>query len=753
MAQFDDRIVHFISRSGYKPAKPKSVAKKLGVTKKSVISFRDALQRLVDSGRARIGQDGRVHAPTRAGSLVGILKTIRSGDGYVNLHEPMGKHTEVFVAAEDMRDALSGDEVLVQLTEQRRGGGKRCGRITEVLKRAATEFVGTYFESESRGMVNVDGDVFRAAIPVGDPGAKGARTDDKVVIELVQYPTYHKSAEGVITKVLGPSGEPEVDLLATIHTFGLPHEFPHDVVEEAHQQAEQFDEDELRDREDCIKETIVTIDPADARDFDDAISLTKTADGHWHLSVHIADVSHFLPEGSRLDEEAQHRGTSVYLPLHVIPMIPEVISNGLASLQQDRVRFAKSVRIEFTADGIPLSTDFHRTAIKVTRRFSYDEVMPIVRAPDEFKSQVSAPVRALLCRMHELAMILRTRRIKTGALDLEIPEMVLEYDGHSQVVGAHTTKHDDSHKIIEEFMLAANIAVATELTDRDVPFLRRIHADPTPAKLRRFAEFASLFGFEIRKFQSRHALQSLVRQASGHRAQQAINFALLRSLKQAEYSPTEVGHYGLGVDNYCHFTSPIRRYPDLTVHRLVDRIIDGKKRINRKNEHDISRQGRHCSSTERRAERAERDLLRVKLLRFMADRIGDELDTIITGVENFGFFCQGIEIPAEGMVHISALARLDEFIYDPSDYSLTGRNTKREIRLGDPIRVRVAQVDVERRKLDFVLPEDEGPPPTAPAQGELKRKPANADGRSKVGKKPTSRKRRQKAHKPKQKRR
>ncbi|MDA1017258.1 MAG: ribonuclease R [Planctomycetota bacterium] len=751
MAKFDDRIVHFISQSGYKPAKPKSVAKKLGVTKKTVLVFRDALQQLLDTGRARMGSDGRVHAPTRAGAVVGVLKTIRSGDGYVNLHQPMGKHTEVFVAAEDMRDALSGDEVLVVLTERRRGGGTRCGRIVEILKRAATEFVGTYFESKSRGMVKIDGDVFRAAVSVGDPGAKGAHPDDKVVVELVQYPTYSRAAEGVITKVLGPAGEPEVDLLATIHTFGLPHEFPHDVVDEAHIQAEQFDADDLQGREDCTKETIVTIDPADARDFDDAISLKKSADGHWHLGVHIADVAHFIPEGSRLDDEAQHRSTSVYLPLHVIPMIPEVISNGLASLQEKRVRFAKSVRIEFTVDGIPVSTSFHRTAIKVTRRFSYDQVMPIVREPDAFKAKAAAPVRALLSKMHELAMLLRARRVTAGALEMELPEMVLDYDEHSQVVGAHTTEHDDSHKIIEEFMLAANIAVATELTDRRVPFLRRIHADPTPVKLRRFAEFAALFGFEIRKFQSRHALQSLVRQAMGHSAQQAINFALLRSMKQAEYAPSDVGHYGLGVDNYCHFTSPIRRYPDLTVHRLVDRIIDGKKRINRRNESDVARLGRHCSSTERRAERAERDLLRVKLLRFMADRIGDELDATITGVENFGIFCQGIDIPAEGMVHISRLASLDEFTHNPGEYCLTGRSSKRELRLGDRIRVRVASVDVERRKLDFELPEMGDPPSRATSGVSPKRESSKPPRDSASGKQTIQKKRRHKSRKPKSK--
>lgn len=705
MSRIEDRILGFIASADYEPAKPKTLGKKLGITKKTVIEFRDVLTELISSGRARISKDGRVKPPARTGLLHGRLKTIRSGDGYVNLLEPTDKLTEVFIDIRDMRDALSGDEVLVKLTNRRRGGGKRCGTIEEVTTRAASHFVGSYFETARHGMVNVDGDTFQKPVPVGDPGAKDVNVGDKVVIELIRYPSHNRSAEGVITKVLGPAGEPEVDLLAVVHGFGLPFEFPDEVLEEARVQAEQFDEKNLVGREDWTKETIITIDPATARDFDDAISLKRSKDKHWHLAVHIADVTHFVPEGSLLDDEAQHRGTSAYLPRHVIPMLPEVISNGLASLQEKTVRFAKTVLIEFTAEGIPVSTSFHRTAIKVRKRFAYEQVMPIVKDPDEFKSQVSTPIRELLGRMYKLAMILRKRRIKNGALELSLSETSLDYDKAGHIVGAHQTQHDESHQIIEEFMLAANIAVAVNLTDRGVPFLRRIHPDPSLADLKKYASFVSTLGFEIKNVQSRFALQEVIEQASGHPAQQAINFALLRSLKQAEYSPKEVGHYGLGEENYCHFTSPIRRYPDLVVHRMLDRIIDGRKRIARKNESELEKLGRHCSSTERRAEKAERDLLKLKLLRFMSERVGEEMDAVITGVENFGFFCQGVDIPAEGLVHITELRRLDQFTYDPSEHSLTGERTGQTFRLGEPVKVQVSAVDIDRRKLDLRVAE------------------------------------------------
>lgn len=699
----ESRIFDYLNRPGYKPLKAKELLKKLGVKKKTVAEYKAALESLMETGRVKSGKNGLLRLRALPGMVTGIVKRTGSGAGYVVPHEAVGgdRSADVYIAPKDMSDAHSGDEVLVRLLKRVREGGQRCGRIEEIVARATSTFVGTYLERDGEGYVRIDGSAFNEAVYVGDPGAKGAQPDDKVVVEMLRFPSQFHVGEAVVTRVLGPRGEPGIDLLSIIHEFGLPDEFPEEVLADARLQAERFDETDLEGRLDLTRETIVTIDPVDARDFDDAISLTREANGHWRLGVHIADVSHFVQPGSPLDHEAYNRGTSVYLPGRVLPMLPEVISNGLASLQQGRVRYTKSVFIEFTGEGIPVHTAFANSAVKVTRRFAYEEVMPILHEPERYKTRVSAKIRKLLADMHELAMILRARRFAKGALEMSLPEVKLDFDKEGRVVGAHEQPHDESHQIIEEFMLAANCAVATELDDRAIAFLRRVHGDPDEAKLRAFSQFVTALGFPLKQFQSRLHLQKLLDEVKGEPPEHAVNYALLRSMKQAEYTGVEMGHYALAVDDYCHFTSPIRRYPDLTVHRLVAALVEGAQRPGGPNEVELIKIGKLCSGTERRAAAAERELVKVKLLTFMEERIGYELDAVITGVERFGFFCQGIELPVEGLVHVSWLSDEDYFYYDAVTFSLIGRRSGRQYRLGDRVRVRVAHVDVDRRELDF----------------------------------------------------
>lgn len=712
-------ILEYLARPAYEPLKMRALARKLGVAKRDRKRFESQLDELTDAGRIQRTEYGRLFLPgtlRQDGLLSGRIRTTRSGAAWLICDPPPTSDDEpsdsppreladIFIQTEDLADAHNGDHVLVRLTNRRRGGGKRCARVEQIVERATHTFVGSYFEEHGRAFVRVDGGLFSEPVSVGDPGAKGAMPGDKVVIEVVRFPRHRQVGEAVLTEILGPRGKPGVDLLSIIHEFGLPDEFPEPVLEEARDQADSFDETDLDGRLDLTGETIVTIDPADARDFDDAISLRRARNGHWHLSVHIADVSHFVPAGSDLDVEAQRRGTSVYLPGRVIPMLPETISNSLASLQQGKVRFTKTASIEFTADGTPVHTEFHNSAIKVTRRFAYEEVMPIVNDPQKFKGKVSAQVRQLLGRMHELAMILRRRRFEAGALELHLPEVKIVLDKKGRVSGAVEASHDESHQIIEEFMLAANCAVAQELHDRRIRFLRRTHGSPNPIKLKAFAQFVSSLDFRLKNFNSRFDLQELLDQVKGKPYEQAVNFALLRSMKQAEYSGADLGHYALAVDHYCHFTSPIRRYPDLTVHRILDAIFAGKKKKVGLSEEDAVRLGTHCSTTERRAASAERELTRVKLLMFLEKQTGKTFDAVITGVEKFGIFCRCEQYPVDGFVHISKIVDREYLDYDRATMTITGRSSGQTFRMGDRVKVRVALVNPDERVLEWELVE------------------------------------------------
>jgi len=610
---------------------------------------------------------------------------------------PGRRESDIYVPAAAAGDAANGDSVRVRVSKARdvRRPGP-SGEIVKVLARHTTRFVGTYFEASGRGWVTIDGDALSRAVAVGDPGAKGAREHDKVVLEMVRFPTIFRDGEGVLTEVLGKAGEPGVDTLTIINEFGLPGPFSEEVLEEARRQAARFDESISDGRRDCTNQTVITIDPVDARDFDDAISLERIEKGHWLLGVHIADVAHFVPEGSPLDQEAAARGTSVYLPDRVIPMLPEVISNNLASLQPDRVRYARTCWIELTADGAFIAAEVERTAIRSRRRFAYEEVDVFLGDEHTKEVEMTADVRSLLGRMRDLARLLRGRRTARGSLELVMPEVKIDLDRDGRVSGAHVVENTESHQIIEEFMLSANEAVAWRLTEAGIPFLRRVHPQPDPRKLRQLTEFVSELGFEVDSLESRFELQRLLQLSRDTPEMHAVHYAVLRSLARAVYGPQEEGHYALASDCYCHFTSPIRRYPDLTVHRKLDHI--GRKR--RPASDGLLEQGEACSQLERRAEAAERELVKLKLLLYLRSRVGEAMDAVVTGVEAFGLFVQGVDLPAEGLVPRDTLPD-DHYRYDRRRHMLTGHRAGNSFRLGDRVRVVVAKIDLERRSAEF----------------------------------------------------
>ncbi len=663
------------------------------------------------SDPARTPLDIEVEAPQgrnkpdrekKAKTTSGVFRRAAAGFGFVR--PPGGspeRHDDIFIPFHKTMDAANGDLVAVRLDNRSlpKRDARLSGAIVEIIERETHCFVGVYDERDDFGFVQVDGGVFAQDIFVGDPGAKSASPMDKVVIEMVRFPSPRHEGEAVIVEVLGPRGQPKVDTLSIIREFDLPEEFSEEVMAAAHAESEAFDESIEDDRDDLTSATVITIDPADARDFDDAISLERLENGHFRLGVHIADVAHFVQPGSTLDEEARERATSIYLPDMVIPMLPEVISNNLASLQPGRVRYAKTVMMEFTPDGVRVASEYRRAAIKSDHRFTYEEVDEFLADRAPWASRLTPEVFTLLSDMHELAMTLRRRRLDAGAIELTLPEVKIDLDKKGRVKGAHVIQNTESHQIIEEFMLAANESAADLLHEKKWNFLRRIHETPDPRKLQALSEFVRGLGIECESLESRFEIKRVVEAVVGQPEERAVHYAVLRSMKKARYGPDVEGHYALHSKNYCHFTSPIRRYPDLTVHRMLDALLVAKRPADDFDQ--MALLGEHCSVREQRAEQAERELIRVKLLTYLKEKVGEQMDAVVTGVTKYGLFAQGIELPAEGLLHIKSLVD-DTYDFEPQSHSLVGRRGN-TFRLGDLIRVEIARVDPDLRELDFRL--------------------------------------------------
>lgn len=716
LTKLEDRILELVLSDRYQPLKPKAIAKKLNLVDEEREVKRN-IKRLIKKGKLAYGPKHLVirskvkpeaknqtkSKSTKSNEVTGQFRRATAGFGFVTPLDATTKDRskDIFIPKSKTDDAADRDIVKVRVSKRRdTRDGRISGRIIEVVKRHTHQFVGTYQEHGNYGIVMVDGEIFESGILVGDAGAKNCKIGDKVVIEMANFPSIQQDGEGVIVEVLGDRGKPGVDTLSIIRQFDLPDEFPEHVLEDARKQAEVFDETISSSRTDFTNKTVVTIDPKTARDFDDAISLERLENGHWELGVHIADVSHFVPHRSDLDEEAFNRGTSVYLPDRVIPMLPEIISNNLASLQPNRVRYCMTALIEFTDDGVPIGTALHRGAIRSVHRFNYEEIDEFLADDKPWKKKLTPSVFELVRNMHTLAMKLRKRRMDGGAINLILPEVKIDLDDDGKVAGAHTVENTESHQVIEEFMLAANEAVATRLHYEKLYYMRRVHPNPSESKLSELTEFVRQLGIDCESLQSRFEVKRIIEESEDMPECHAVHYAVLRSMQKATYSPEEVGHYALNSNNYCHFTSPIRRYPDLIIHRMVGDLIDGKKPDS--NFERLAMLGKHCSDQEKRAADAERELIKLKLLNFMADKIGHQMTAVITGVESYGVFAQGIEIPAEGLIPLDHLPP-DTYQYDRGTRSLSGFREGNEFRLGDKIEVQVAAVDPDTRTLEFEM--------------------------------------------------
>jgi len=640
--------------------------------------------------------------------LTGRLSVHRDGYGFV---APESGGDDVFIPARYLRGNLHGDKVEVEL-ERRTGGGKREGRIVRILEQGVTRVVGRYRKGERDGVVTPDeqriGDIL---IPAA--ATAGAREGQVVVAELTAYPGERRPPIARIAEILGFPDEPEVEVLSVIRRFELPYEFPPEVLAEARTVPQLPAGNDLTGRTDLRERVTVTIDGETAKDFDDAVAVEREG-ANIRLWVSIADVSHYVRPGSPLDREAYLRGTSVYFPDRCIPMLPEELSNGICSLNPAVDRLTLTAEMLFSPSGERLASNFYPSVIRSDARLTYTIVSRVVEHDDPEAKGAHGPLVPHLLLMKELALALTDRRSARGSIDFDLPEPEIILDLQGETTAILRSERNLAHRIIEEFMLAANEAVATRLAELELPSLHRIHEPPEQAKLEALAEFLGPLGYTLAGEGGAIGpgdIQRLLAAAVGKPEERLVNRLLLRSMKQARYAAENPGHFGLASSCYTHFTSPIRRYPDLVVHRVLKWALEqgaGSRRGRLRGgafpgyPDKLPEIGEETSRCERNAMEAERDLLELKKVQFMADRIGEEYDGFVDGVTAYGLFVELEEIFVEGMVHISTLPQ-DFYSYMETEHTLVGSQSGVRYRIGDRLRVVVAAVSPERRQIDFTL--------------------------------------------------
>ncbi|MFJ7977571.1 ribonuclease R [Peribacillus sp. JNUCC 23] len=700
-----DKLLSYMKEEAYKPLTVQELEEALGIEDSADFkSFVKALVKMEEKGLVIRTRANRYGLPQKMNLIRGKLSGHAKGFAFVTPDEPGSD--DIFIPPNETKNAMHGDIVLVRVATESSGSRKE-GTVEKIIERGITEVVGTYSESKNFGFVIPDDKKIANDIFIPKNVSGGAVEGHKVVVRLTSYPEGRTSAEGEVIQILGHKNDPGVDILSIIHKHGLPLEFPKDVLEQAHAVPDAISESEIGNRRDLRNETLVTIDGADAKDLDDAVTVTQLENGHYKLGVHIADVSHYVTENSPLDREAFERGTSVYLVDRVIPMIPHRLSNGICSLNPKVDRFTLSCEMEINEAGQVVNHEIFESVIKTTERMTYDDVRKILVDQDEALMERYEPLVPMFQNMEKLAAILRKKRMERGAIDFDFKEarVLVDEDGHPNDVVVR--ERSVAERLIEEFMLAANETVAEHFHWLKVPFIYRIHEDPKEEKLQRFFEFITNFGYIVRgSANSVHprALQSIIEEVQGKPEEMVISTVMLRSMQQAKYDPDSLGHFGLSTEFYTHFTSPIRRYPDLIVHRLIRTyLLEGKMddATQAKWDAQLDEIADHTSKRERRAVDAERETDDLKKAEFMLDKIGEEFEGIISSVTNFGMF---VELPntIEGLVHVSAMSD-DYYRFDERQLAMIGERKAKVYRIGDEISIRVANVNKDERAVDFEI--------------------------------------------------
>lgn len=701
--ELKNKLLDFMREDAYKPLSHNELIRAFQDNSLQVSELDEVLNSLLEEGSIIITRKNKYGLTEKMNMVVGRIQGNKKGFGFLI---PDNKdHRDLFIPAENLNGAMNDDRVIVRLTAGELGTRKSEGEVIRILKRANAKIVGTFENGKGFGFVVPDDPRIYQDIFVSKSDFNGAKEGYKVVVEITRWPEARRNPEGVIVELLGHKDDVGTDVISIIRGHNLPEEFPPEVEKQAEKIPETVPQEDIKKRRDLRDKIIITIDGEDAKDLDDAVSLEILPDGDYLLGVHIADVSQYVFENSYLDKEAIKRGTSVYLIDRVVPMLPKRLSNGICSLNPQLDRLTLSCDMEIDRKGKVKKYEIYESVIKTKERMTYENVNKILADSDPVLAERYGSLLNTFNQMEELMQILNKKRRLRGSINFEFEETKIILDEKGKPIEIKPYERGISERIIEEFMLVCNETVAEHMYWKETPFIYRVHEDPDAEKLQAFNEFIFNFGYHLKGIAEIHpkALQQLTDQIKGSKEERIINTLMLRSLKKARYTSESMGHFGLAAKYYCHFTSPIRRYPDLMIHRIIKEDIHGKLNEKRLKHYysiieDIAGQS---SIRERAADEAERELEDLKKAEYMKDKIGEEYDGIISGVTSFGMFVE-LENTIEGLVHMSNMED-DYYQFDEMHYMLIGERRRRTFRIGDSVRIKVLNADIANRTIDFSL--------------------------------------------------
>lgn len=736
MEEKEQLILDFMKDINYVPMKAKEMALILSVPKTEYSAFLEVLNHLEEEYKIQKNRKSKYSLAAQGKYLSGIFRGNEKGFGFVKIET---KEEEIYISKNNTKGALNGDKVLIEIIDSKEQNHHEEGRIVKILSREKDTLVGIFTKSQNYGFVVPDDRKFGTDIFISKKNMGKARTNSKVLVQITKYPEKGKNAEGKIIEVLGNINEAGVDMLSLIKEYNLPYEFPEKVAEEAKSIKEEISKKDIPNRLDLRDEEIFTIDGEDAKDLDDAVQVKKLENGNYELGVHIADVSYYVTEGSFLDKEAILRGTSIYMLDRVIPMLPRELSNGICSLNEGKDRFCLSVIMEINKDGEVISSDIRKSVINVTRRMNYSDVATLLKYANkenikedknneildtkDAKEKIKTLEKELevvtkykpfiehFKRMEELALILKNRRAKQGSLNLDLPETKIVLDENGFAIDVKKYELSFANEIIEQFMLTANEVVAERFYWLEAPFIYRVHEVPEEDKIDELNKFLYNFGYKIKKSKDNihpKAFAEVLDDIKGKEEERVISTLILRTLKVAKYEAQNKGHFGIASNYYSHFTSPIRRYPDLFIHRVISKYIEKDYNMSDEWKEEYEQKAinfaEKSSEREKIAQKVERDSIDIKKAEFMQDKIGEEYFGIISSITSFGMFVE-LENTVEGLIRFDDLGD-DYFIYDENKKTLLGERTKVSYKIGDKVKIRVKSANKILRQIDFEIVEE-----------------------------------------------